>query len=349
MFSLLAMGILGGMSTLSGAVAGALVVTALSEVTRRIEGAPWLESVGLPPLFGLTQIVLAVAILFVMYRRPDGLIAWREPTWRRPAPPTPLAPSEMIVENRIASKTLRIAAVSKSFDGVQALNAVSLEIRASEALGLIGPNGSGKTTLVNIVSGVLGADIGTVALGDVALTTLPPHRVAAAGVARTFQNIRVFEHLSVYDNIRVAALVRDGDPDLATRRVLAEPDLDDVALTPAGSLAYGVRRRVEIARALAMNPVVLLLDEPTARMNEVETADLARRLKDLQRRQGLSLLVIEHDQSFVRSMCDRLVVLSQGSVIAEGAPEAIRRDPAVIEAYLGRRHTKHDDNRGVDK
>ncbi|MDZ7841682.1 MAG: ATP-binding cassette domain-containing protein [Gammaproteobacteria bacterium] len=351
MFSLLAMGILGGISTVSGAIAGALAVTLLSETTRRIEGADWLADVGLPPLFGLTQITLAALILFVMYRRPHGLIAWREPTRRalgafvdrtqqhraENAPAEPAARARRSADAAVLS----IAGVSKSFEGVQALKGVSFDIHPGESVGLIGPNGSGKTTLVNIVSGVLPADAGHVVLGSEQLNGLPPHSIAFAGIARTFQNIRIFEHLSVKDNVMVAALSksRADAADAVAREALSELDLQEVADVAAGELSYGMRRRVEIARALALEPGVLLLDEPSAGMNDVESADLAQRLKTLKQRHGFGFLVIEHDQTFVRSICERIVVLNQGETIAIGTPDEIRKDPAVIEAYLGRSAT----------
>lgn len=351
MFSLLAMGILGGISTVSGAIAGALAVTLLSETTRRVEGADWLAEIGLPPLFGLTQITLAALILFVMYRRPHGLIAWREPTRRalgklvEPAASVHAENGSTGQPERArgipAASKLSIAGVSKSFEGVQALKDVSFEINPGESVGLIGPNGSGKTTLVNIVSGVLPADAGTVALGDDQLNGSSPHDIAYAGIARTFQNIRIFEHLSVKDNVLVAALskTKADTAEAVARDALSELDLREVADVAAGELAYGMRRRVEIARALALEPAMLLLDEPSAGMNDVESADLAQRLKALQQRHGFGFLVIEHDQAFVRSICERIVVLNQGETIAIGTPDEIRTDPAVIEAYLGRSAT----------
>jgi branched-chain amino acid transport system permease protein len=342
MFALLAMAIVGGVSTVTGAVAGTALVTMLSEATRRVEGAPWLEAVGLPPLFGLSQIVLAGAILFVMYRRPNGMIAWREPSTlffgrpvaRRNAPTTAGKPTLAAAPD--ATPLLEFRHLSKSFAGVRALSDVSFVLRRGETLALIGPNGSGKTTLVNLVTGVFRPDSGSVLLNGEPITGKPPHVVARKGIARTFQNIRLFETLSVADNVRVAGLDKSEDPRARAAELLDELALAEFEHTPAGDLSYGRRRRVEIARAIALAPSVLLLDEPTAGMNETESAELAATLRRLKDRFGLSLLVIEHDQAFVKNLADTVVVLNQGELIASGTGEEVRRNPKVIEAYLGR-------------
>ncbi|MCY6381809.1 ATP-binding cassette domain-containing protein [Hoeflea prorocentri] len=345
MFALLAMAIVGGVSTVTGAVVGTGLVTALSELTRRIEGAPWLEAAGLPPLFGLSQLVLAGAILFIMYRRPSGLIAWREPSSRLfarlPAPTSANASAASVqpAASVTASGTqpaLELRGLSKSFAGVKALSDVSFALKRGETLSLIGPNGSGKTTLVNLVTGVIRPDAGAVYLNGEAITGDVPHLVARRGIARTFQNIRLFETMSVADNVRLAALDVADDPRSRAFELLAELGLSDVAQTPAGELSYGRRRRVEIARAVALAPSVLLLDEPTAGMNETESADLADIITRLKARFGLSLLVIEHDQAFVRNLSDRVLVLNQGELIAGGTADEVRRNSQVIEAYLGR-------------
>lgn len=342
MFALLAMAIVGGVSTVTGAVAGTALVTVLSEATRRVEGAPWLEAVGLPPLFGLSQIVLAGAILFVMYRRPNGLIAWREPSARlfghpvagANAPATVGEPAVAAAPD--ATPLLEFRGLSKSFAGVRALSDVSFVLRRGETLALIGPNGSGKTTLVNLVTGIFRPDSGSVLLNGEPITGNPPHVVARKGIARTFQNIRLFETLSVADNVRLAGLDKAEDPRARAVELLGELDLADLEHTPAGDLSYGRRRRVEIARAIALAPSVLLLDEPTAGMNETESAELAETIRRLRNRFGLSLLVIEHDQAFVKNLADRVVVLNQGELIASGTGDEVRRNPKVIEAYLGR-------------
>jgi branched-chain amino acid transport system permease protein len=342
MFALLAMAIVGGVSTVTGAVAGTALVTMLSEATRRVEGAPWLEAVGLPPLFGLSQIVLAGAILFVMYRRPHGMIAWREPSTlffgrpvaRRNAPTTAGKPAPAAAPD--ATPLLEFRHLSKSFAGVRALSDVSFVLRRGETIALIGPNGSGKTTLVNLVTGVFRPDSGSVLLNGEPITGKPPHVVARKGIARTFQNIRLFETLSVADNVRVAGLDKSEDPRARAAELLDELALAEFEHTPAGDLSYGRRRRVEIARAIALAPSVLLLDEPTAGMNETESAELAATIRRLKDRFGLSLLVIEHDQAFVKNLADTVVVLNQGELIASGTGEEVRRNPKVIEAYLGR-------------
>ena len=247
---------------------------------------------------------------------------------------------------------LEVQSVGKSFGGVEALCDVSLTIARGEIYGLIGPNGAGKTTFFNVLSGVYRADRGSFRFNDAPLNVRAPHEVAAAGIARTFQNIRLFGNMSALENVMVGRHVRTGAGifgavlrNAATRaeeRAIHERAwalLEYVGLTArsndiAHSLPYGDQRRLEIARALATDPLLLALDEPAAGMNATETATL-RSLLERIRADGTTILLIEHDMKLVMGLCDRVAVLDYGRRIAEGAPAAIREDAEVIEAYLG--------------
>lgn len=235
---------------------------------------------------------------------------------------------------------LSVEAVSKTFGGVRALRDASLSCRADEILGLIGPNGAGKSTLVNVISGVIKPDTGRVKLGDAELTGRGPEFCARAGVGRTFQNIRLFKDLTVRQNVEVAHITcHSVRPDVASRidpdRLLAQYDLADLADMPAGTLAYGSQRRLEIARALALGPELLLLDEPAAGLNESESEVLALAIEGIRRDVGCATIVIDHDLRFINRICDRLCVMDQGSMITSGQADEVWRDPRVIEVYVG--------------
>ncbi|MGJ4909105.1 branched-chain amino acid ABC transporter ATP-binding protein/permease [Bradyrhizobium sp. HKCCYLS2033] len=316
-FQVVIMALLGGAGSLIGPVLGVIPLVLLFEVL----------TAALPNHF---SIVLGLIFIGIVMALPKGVIGVVDRVWRREPKVAGAKPEQ--------GGTLLIAeTIGKSFGGLRAVDKVSLDVRAGEILGVIGPNGSGKTTLLNMLSGALVPSDGTIRFDGTVINGMAAHRIARLGLARTFQLVRVMPNLTVAENVAAAALFRTRQTGAAAESIhelLALVGLDGMAEMPAGDLTYIDQKRLELARTLALHPRVVLLDEWLAGLNptELETGiGLIASLRD----RGITIVMVEHVMDAIRALCDRCVVMSAGVVIARGTPDEVLADPAVITAYLG--------------
>lgn len=329
MVACLSMVVIGGRASIAGAILGAAILVHLPEMLRGI--GPWYLA------------AYGACLLGVVVFAPEG-IAGILGRLMKPAPreseAAPAVPAPAPTRAAEADGTiLSLRGVAKRFGGVRALDGIDLDIRAGEMVGVIGPNGSGKTTLVNLVSGLYRPDAGTIRFRDRDIAGEPAFRIARAGIGRGFQAPRLLDGLTVLDNVAVAATgtgAAAGSAEILSLRLLLRLRLGPVAPLLPGPLPGGVRRRVEIARALAAGPSLLLLDEPAAGLTPAEQDELGEILAGLNR-EGLAILVIEHSVAFLSRLAPRLVCLVEGRIVADGRPDAVTQDPRVVAAYLGRR------------
>ena len=350
MVACLSMAVIGGRTRVAGAILGAVLLIHLPEWFRFLEQ--------------YYLLAYGAGVLLVVVLAPEGLVGLLDTLWRRLVPegePSPPPTSDRAAAPRTTgasrgastSKTLvSVRAVSKNFGGVAALTHVNLSIQRGEVFGLIGPNGSGKTTLVNLMTGYERPDAGMVMLGGRTLTGMPTHRIARAGLVRTFQTPALVDDLTALDNVAAARSSieeaglwsacrtpgRDHRLDRARKEAMARLEqlgIEAAAMEPCGKLPHAARRLIEVARAIAVDPTVLILDEPAAGLTEAEQRALADRLRDLADA-GLALLVVDHNMPFLSPLADRMACLDEGRKIAEGTPASVVEDRTVVDAYLGR-------------
>ena len=356
----LVMLIVGGRNSVTGALVGVAVMTAGRELARRL-GQDGFEIFGIgldgEPLDwvfreNLQTVFLGVSMLGFMLLRPSGLLGdWEFDEWLRSrfrrfrvrgkdhAEKTETKPDPLPELESVESSVLEAHGIDVSFGGFKALSDVGITARSGEVIGIIGPNGAGKTTLVNVITGLVQPSSGRFSLAGQDLTSIPTYRLARLGIVRTFQNLRLFAALTVQENVEVSALIaashRQDRPLLDVDSVIAEAGLWEHRDRRAAELDYGNSRRLELARATALAPCFLLLDEPTSGMSDTESTEMIEQVRHMAATVGAGVVVIDHDLNFITGISDRIYVFDHGEVIAHGSAEEVQADPLVRVAYLG--------------
>ena len=356
----LVMLIVGGRNSVTGALVGVAVMTAGRELARRL-GQDGFEVFGIgldgEPLDwvfreNLQTVFLGVSMLGFMLLRPSGLLGdWEFDEWLRSryrrfrferkaaAGDAETEPDRLPELGSIESSVLEAHGIDVSFGGFKALSDVGMVAQSGEVIGIIGPNGAGKTTLVNVITGLVEPSSGRFSLDGSDLTSISTHRLARLGIVRTFQNLRLFAALTVRENVEVSALIaashRQGRPLLDVDSAIAEAGLWEHRDRRAAELDYGNSRRLELARATALAPCFLLLDEPTSGMSDVESTEMIEQVRHMAATVGAGVVVIDHDLNFITGISDRIYAFDHGEVIAHGSAEEVQADPLVRVAYLG--------------
>ncbi len=351
-YNILMIIVVGGLGSVTGSIIGSVLVTTMLEWLRFVENPITIGSINIPGIPGMRMVIFSLLLIVVIIFRREGIMGMREFSWDIFFPKRKAKPKELA---SYSGPMLEVKNLCLKFGGLTAIEDLSFDIKHGQIMGLIGPNGAGKTSAFNVISGFYKPTSGEIRFMGKQIGGLRPDQVCRAGIARTFQNIRLFGNESVIRNVMVGARIRQKyswwmsllpfvftdviREDSAVRaramEFLSQLGLDDVAHEKASSLPYGAQRRLEIARALATDPKFLLLDEPAAGMNPQESEELMKFIRRLRDEFDLTILLIEHDMKVVMNVCDYIQVLDQGVHIAQGTPEEIRSNPRVVEAYLG--------------